>query len=255
MPEPLIQLVAFVAVGVAVIVVIAVCLSGTSIGHHFLPRAVRDVVLKVLPRAMISDTALHGVGEFQIKVSDLGQYKTVNVRRLKGAVFAWTYDSSAEFPRAGKFAFSGLRHNLKTDSVTAPERIEALVQQALVEVLQPKGFKPADVDSADILITVFGALEDEATLNTISEALDEPEGHQWAAALRNALQHEDVDEVATFARGSLVLHVIHARSTKVLWRAAAMADLVVDVSEKEQKRRTKVAITKMLERFPPKPKR
>lgn len=255
MPEAFTQTLTQVAVVAAVVVVvfilIAIGASGTSIGRALLPRAVIDAVSKLLPRGVITDAAANALDEFEVKVNGTGESQTIHVRRYKGATIAWTYDAATKFPQAGSFAFTGLQYDPESVSVVVPEEVERRIGAALADVLPPKGFVPRDAEKADLWIKVFGALEDEATLETISQAFDEPGGHQWAGALRTALQHDRVGEVATFARGSLVLEVTDARSKKALWRAAVMADIVVDVSPKERERRTREAIAEILRRFPP----
>ena len=248
--DGLIQFGAILAIAVIAIVVFAVCAAGTSAGRAFLPRTITDVVSKLLPGRIITDVAAPGLGEFQVEVQGKGQSRTVHVRRRDGMTIAWTYDVTASFPQSGTFAITALQHNLTPKSAVAPENFKARVQQALTDVLEPKRFQPAPPEIANMWITVFLAIEDEVTLETLSEAFNQPDGHEWGTALRTALQYDSVGDVATLARGSLVLNVVDSRSAKVLWHAAAMADIVVDVTQEERERRTRKAITEMLLWFP-----
>jgi hypothetical protein len=240
-----------VAIVVASIVALVLVAAGTSLGRSLLPRVVTDVVSKLLPRARVRDAASTGVDEFAVEVTASEGPRTVHVRRSGEITLAWTFDTNAVFPKSGTFALTTFRHNLQPDSATSPVDVESRVRASLEAALQPKNFRPAGAEAADLKINVFGALEDEVTLDTIDAALEWPDGHDWPATLSAALQHGDAGETATFARGSLVLDVVDARTAKVLWHAAAIADIVVDADSAEQERRTLQAISGMLNHFPP----
>lgn len=236
---------------VIAIVLLAVLFSGKSMSRLLLPRPVDEAVAKLLPRGLISDAAAKPSGEFQVQVKVGGKPQTVFVKRLAGATFAWAYDPTEECPASGSFAFTGLRHNLRSDSAISPTEVEHCIERALNDVMAAQDFQTAEVEEATIWIDIFGALEDEFSLDTIPEVFDESDREDWAAALRTALQHDNVGDVAIFARGSLLLHVLDSKSQRVLYRAATMFHIVVDVNEDERERRTREAITQMLQHFPP----
>ena len=236
---------------VVVLIIIVLGSAGTPIGRAMLPRSVTDAVSKLLPRALIRDATANADGETIVLVGDKSNPKNVHVRRGDGRTIAWTYDAATQFPRSGTFAFTSFRHNLKPGSTVVPENVKAHVENALTDALAPKQFLPAERDVADVLIRVFGALEDEVELRTIGEAFNQPDGYEWGTALRTALQHDNVGETATFARGSLMLELIDSQTGRLLWEAVAMADVVVDVSEAERDRRTRQAIFELFAKFPP----
>lgn len=250
--ESLTQFGVIAAIAVVAIVVILVAASGTSFGRWFLPRAVTDVVSKLRPRAQIRDALATDMDEFEVEVTaPAGQPRIVRVRRSEGITFAWTFDTDANFPSNGTFALTIFRHNLRPDSAISPDEWEARIRASLEAVLKPRGFHQGAAETADLQISVFAALEDEVTLSSVDAAFDCHGGHDWAAALSAALQHGNVGETARFARGSLVVDVVDSRSTAMLWHAAAIASIVVDVSLAERERRTLKAIAGMLNHFPP----
>jgi hypothetical protein len=245
------QFALMVVIAVAGIVVLLVLASRTSIARAVLPRAVTDVLSKLLPSALITSAVSTAKDEFEIAVTTFAKPVLVHVRRSDGMTFAWTYDPDANVPENGAFAFTKFHHNLRPGSLVSPADVEARVRAPIEAALRPKKFLQADAEAADLHIGVFNALEDEVTIDTIDAAFDRPDGHDWAAALAAALQSGSVGETSTFGRGSLVVDVIDARTYVVLWHAVAIADIVVDAGPAEQERRTREAINGMLQHFPP----
>ena len=249
--ETLRQFGTFAALIIFGIVLLAVLGSGTSIGRAMLPQPVTDAVAKLLPWSRITDASATATGEYQLQVSGNAQLRTVHVRRVHDMTTAWTFDPEAEFPQAGIFALTRFRHNLKPGSSNQSESFEARVRQALIETLAPKHFEPAESTPADICINVFGAIENEIAINELGNVFDRPDSREWPLAVKTALTHDSGEKVTTIARGSLVLEVIEPRSGHVLWHAAAIADIVVEVRDAEKYRRVHSAITEMLRKFPP----
>lgn len=244
------QFVIIATVVIVGIVLLTAGATGTSVGRAWLPQTVTDVVSKLLPHSFITDATATDYGEFQLDVGGAERLKKVNVHRSDGMTIAWAFDEALEHPQTGTFAFTGFRHNLKTDSPLVPEKVKARVDQALVDVLVAKQFHPANADSADIWINVFGALDDEVSLETLSNPFERPDNREWQEAIRTAMQHGGVGDATLVGRGSLILDVMDSRTSQILWRAAAIADIVVDVDETEKERRTGNAIAQMLRKFP-----
>ncbi|TWU30808.1 DUF4136 domain-containing protein [Novipirellula artificiosorum] len=240
----------FIIIGV-VLVIVVLCSTSSTISGALIPQSVRDAVSKLMPGSPIVDATANMEGETVVFVGSKANSKTVYVRRGGEMTTACTYSSASRFPRSGTFAFIGFEHNLKPGMEAMAEQAETRIRKCLTEALALKQFQLAEQEVADILITVFCALDDHVELFTLGEAFDEPDGHKWGTALRTALRHDQVDEMATFARGSLLIEVVDA-TTDDVWQAVAMADIVVEVSEKERARRTHRAIFQMLDKFPPK---
>lgn len=233
------------------IMLLAVCASGTSLGRALLPRAVTDVVSKLLPQSFITDATATDYNNFLLDVSGNSRLKQVNVRRCNGMTIAWTVDETQIVPQSGTFALISFRHNLNSDSTLVPEKVKKRVEIALADVLSTKQFQSADADLADLWISVFGALEDEVSLETITNSFERLDDLEWQAAVRTALSHVGVENAMKFGRGSLILDIVDSQTTEVLWRTAAIADMLVDVSDAEKERRTGVPIAEMLKKFPP----
>jgi len=219
-----------------------------------LQERVSDAVRRLLP-GRVSDTTASGLGEFEVMVNQAGKKIAVHVRQHDGMTFAWIENAEATVPNHGTFAFSGWHHNISPSSSIDTGKLKARVDVSLREMLATLGFTPADAEVATIQISVFAAAEDVVSLDTVSEAFNEPDGHQWATALQQAVQHDHVNQHLIFARGSLILDVRRTDSGAWLRRAVAVADLVLDVSQAEKERRTRLAITGLFRNFIPKKKK
>lgn len=248
--ESLTQFGTILIVVVIGVVLLSLAASGTSIGRAMLPRPVTDVVSKLLPRALITDASASGYGEFELQVHGAAHLKTVHVRHREKMTIAWAYDPTLEYAHTGTFAFSNFRHNLKPGSILQPAKIQARLQKALTEVLTPKKYQLAEPQSADILISIFGAIAEDITLAELGDVVERPDDHEWQQALIMAVGHDTDKEATVLARGSLVLEILEAKSMNVLWRAAAIADVALGVSDMEKQNRTSVAVAEMLKQFP-----
>lgn len=246
----LIQFGIFIAIILVAIVALALCASRTSLGRAVLPRAVTDVVARLLPRSFVEAASATGSDEFQLRVSGAARLKTVQVRRRDGMTIAWTFEQGSGPPRAETFAFTRFRHKVSPGSQVDPEEVRTRILGALVDTLAAKRIEPAAEETADIWITVVAALEDEISLAALEETLVDPDRHDWVAAIRTAAEH-GASGGDTIGRGSLVLDAVDSQSGKVLWRAAAIADIVVEVSDSEKDSRVGRAIAEMFRNFPP----
>ncbi|MCM2369442.1 DUF4136 domain-containing protein [Aporhodopirellula aestuarii] len=249
--EAITQFGVMLAFGIIVIVMFAVFASGTSIGRFLLPRAVTDVVSKLLPQSFITDAEATATGDFILQVSGTQRLTSVHVHRGVEMTIAWAYDESIEFPQTGTYAFSSFQHNLKANSALKPQKVKARIEKALADTLTSKQFQTSETGAADIGISVFGALEKEVSLQAITETFDRPDDDEWREAIHTAMTHGRDEEVTTLGRGSLVLDIVDSRTKEVLWRAAAISNMLVDVSDTEKERRMGVAVSEMLRRFPP----
>lgn len=243
-----------VAIILFVIVIMLFGASQTSIGSAMLPEGVSDAVRRLLPRSLISDANVSGLGEFEVTVNQAGAKIPVHVRQHDGMTFAWIDNAEEAVPNYGTYLFSGWHHNICPDSPVDAGKLKSRVDGALREAMATCGFTRAGAEVSTIEISVFVADEDVVSLDTVTEAFNEPDGRQWATALQEAVQHDDVGQNLTFARGSLLLDIRRTDSDAWLRRAVAVADIVLDVSPAEKERRMRVAITGLFQKFAPKKK-
>lgn len=261
MPDDILQSVTHFGIASLIVLVFVVLIvavgSGTSLGRAMLPDSVTTVVRKLLPFGSITDGSADGIGHFKIRVQGTNRLKTVNVQRFDKIMVAWTSNPDQSCPQSGTFAFAEYRHNLAADadadadSPSNPEKIKSRIESALDDSFASKQFIRSDTDSADILVSVFTAIENEVPVETLQDSFDHDDNEEWKSAIKAAMQHDGAETPATIACGSMTIGVFDASSKQVLWRAATIGQIVVDVSESERKRRIDSAISAMLKHFPP----
>ena len=246
--------------GIALIVVVvvvslfAVFASGTALGRALLPKTVTDAVSKLLPYAFITDAVATDANAFQLKVKGSDRLKIVHIHRGSEATIAWTFDESQDCPPTGTYAFAEFRHNLNRDSNWSidPESIRIRIETALREALASKQFFPAPQNEADILVSVFAVIEDEVSVTSLNDAFERQNNTEWKKAIGTALKHDGIHNPTTLACGSITIDLFDSQSMRELWRAVAHGKIVMQVSEAERMRRTKLAVNEMLKEFPPK---
>lgn len=235
------------------IVVLMFAASATSIGRAMLPDAVLDAAAKLIPQGIVLDGEANAYGEFQLQVKGATKLKTVHVRRTEEYTVAWTFDPTLKCPPIGTYALVDFRHNLDadSDSALAPERVQARIDAALADTLPAKQFSAVDAASADILVSAFAAIDDAVAVDDLMDGFQYQHNDEWKSAIRTAQKYGGANNPKTVASGSIMLYLLDASSRQLLWRAAAIGKIVVDVSDAERERRIRLAVAEMLKNFPP----
>jgi hypothetical protein len=231
------------------LVVLAVLALRRAVFQESQPRSVFDAVDPLLPGSEIT-SADEGVGEITVQVSGEDEPVKVHIHRVRSMTVAWVNNCDESRSNARTFALKEFRHNLKPGSLMSSELIESQISRSLSGVLVDKQYLPDKVEEADLWVSVYGAIDGEISLDLLEEVFNRPGEQEWAEAVHSALTKMVGENATTIARGSLILDVGDARTTRVLWHATAMADILVDVSEEESDRRIKLAISEMLREFP-----
>ncbi|MCA9212830.1 MAG: DUF4136 domain-containing protein [Planctomycetales bacterium] len=238
---------------IVVLVILLVFASTTDMGRMMLPNSVHDAVSKLLPNSWITEATVVDAGRFDVQVAGATRLKTVHVRRSGNMTIAWTFDKDQPCPQKGTYSFVDSDHNLTTASNAkpTPAGIQARIETALDETLVKKDFHPVQRTEAGILITAFAAIENPVAVEALEDQLGRDDNTEWKAAVRTAMQHGGAKNPTTIANGSILLSVFEADKHRVLWRAAAIGKIAVDVSEAERERRIRSAVSDMLRQFPP----
>ncbi len=253
--QTLIQYGAGAFVVLFVLVVLMVIASTTDLGRAMLPDAVNRALSRLLPNSWINEVRVTGPGLFELRVQGAVHLKTVHVRHADDRTIAWTFDPETRCPQSGTFSIAEFDHDIGAaiDSPMSPERVQSRIAAALEEALLARGFLPVEHSEADILVCVVIAIDHALLIDNLQSKLDDGDNGEWKAAIRTAMQHDGVRNPIALAKGSLLLSLVDAASQRALWRAAALGEFVIDVSERERERRIRLAVSEMLNSFPPKP--
>lgn len=252
--QTIIQYGASAFVALLVLVVLVVISSTTDLGRAMLPDAVTSALAKLLPDSWIKDVKVKGPGLFELKVQGAAHLKTVYVRHAQHRTIAWTFDPAARCPQTGTFSIVDFYPDIRVAARSPIDRatVRTRISTALSEVLSTKGFQPVKQSDADILIRIVACVDQGIPIDDLQSSFGDRDIGEWKAALRTALQHDGVRNPTTLAQGTILMNLFDAASHTVLWRAAALGRFVVDVSERERDRRVRLAVSEMLDLFPPK---
>ena len=116
-----------------------------------------------------------------------------------------------------------------------------LVLEAGNGELMKRGFQPVDAEP-DVFVTFFILTRDVQQIKTTD--ISAWDGYYWYAA-----PTWTITELETFVRGMLVIDIVDARTSKLLWRANCGSEV------KDMRKRDKninKAVKKALDQFPPK---
>jgi len=119
-----------------------------------------------------------------------------------------------------------------------------LVLEAGNTQLMKKGLRPSD-RPPDVFVTFYLAAEDDVTTRTITEAAPGAWYGWWG------MPTWTYTEVDYFKSGVLVLDVVDAATSKLIWRAYC-TDTVRDMAHRDKN--INDAVRKALDKFPPKHK-
>jgi hypothetical protein len=112
--------------------------------------------------------------------------------------------------------------------------------------LMKRGFQPADSDP-DVFITFL--LHGQTTSRSVTTLSSDPwwgSGYGWYGSAPWT-----TTEIESYLQGTLVIDIVDARTTKLLWRAYC-GDQIRDMRKRDKN--ITAAVKKALERFPPRQK-
>ncbi len=232
-----------------ILVVILVAGAGTPLTKYLLPKRVDEAMRKVVRGARLDDARVDvRDGRYQITLPGARGLTEIRVAQRGAMTVSVAYRPGVRFPRRGSFAFRSSERDLPDDPRSNPQEQHARMQELIETALAPKGFVPATGDTEPTLLVLYGvAFEGPVTgpeLDRLHGYASKDEGSHAADAPTSAKQ--------VYEKGSLVIDILAAAGELLIWRAAAMAHIVVDVSVEEKVARTRAAIDTMFEELPPK---
>ena len=157
------------------------------------------------------------------------------------------YDQEADFSRVRRYQWRThpvleKRPEMKETYATGIQ----IVLEAGNELLMKRGFQPAD-DSPDIYVTFFLVAKDAQNLKTtIDWGPWVGPGYGWYGP-----PAWTITEVEYYKAGMLVIDIVDAKTSKVVWRAYC-GEEIRDMRTRDKN--IEKVVRKALERFPPKKK-
>ncbi len=233
-----------VIVAFVYIVYIVVTGSRTSLSARLLPRDVREAARKAASGAQIVDARGEADGCFVLALRGSGGLTEMSAHR-HGEITVSIGIRCTDFPQSGSFAFRTPESGTISGSCIPPEVVDH-VPKAVEKALQSKRFQAAGADEAPTLWVRYHVANDEPIdVKELDRMHGFAEGNQDSgeAAL-----------TAMFRQGSLIIDVSSAEDDRLLWRAAAVADVSLEDELPKRLARIDRAVDAMFAGFPPKGK-
>jgi len=172
-----------------------------------------------------------------------GEISLEQFKSVRNASFNIMVSTEEVLPQSGTFFWGPqlfkLDYNREFDLTELNDRLRDAIDQEL----RRKGINYLDSEeNADLLVgyaIAVGASIDENDLN-----------QTYGDEFNFSFPATEGGQERSFEKGVVIIDIVNNQSKKLLWRGVVMADVKVDVSETEKKKRTKAAIKSLLSNYP-----
>ncbi|NUY81831.1 DUF4136 domain-containing protein [Flavobacterium sp. MAH-1] len=152
------------------------------------------------------------------------------------------YDKNADFGQYKTYAFykSGI------DKVEISDLDKKRIMRAIEETMTAKGFTKSE--KPDLLVNIFTKARQQVDVNTYNAGWGYGWGYGW-----NPYMWGGNTSVNTYTEGTLFIDLIDAKKKELVWQGEGEGVLTKDMEKKEE--RVKEFVSKILEKYPPQPKK
>ena len=155
------------------------------------------------------------------------------------------YDNEASFDDYQTFCwFTGCQFTIEgPDYLKKDSTVVNAFKDAIVNELMEKGFAYNE-DNPDFLIYMQIVVEEEQSI--IASPVNVDQSYDWG---RTYAQEDFVEETYIFLKGSMIIDVADAASSRMVWRSDAVRYL--NLMPELDPRSIEVGVKKALKKFPP----
>jgi hypothetical protein len=150
-------------------------------------------------------------------------------------------DSTAQIPKSGAYSWGPHFYRLSGAGDVDLEKVDQRLRGAIKRELARRGYQEGSEGSPLIVGFAAGL---NAGLDDI--AFNESYGDIFNGAFPTAPPGEN----RAYAKGALVIDVLDAKTRKLLWRGAIIADVAAQATEQQKDRRVSQGVQALLDNFP-----
>jgi len=239
------SLIIFAVVAVVFVLIVALALGGRSIGGYLLPKDVESAAKKAAGGAEIVDAQVDASGRIVIKLSGSGGLTEMYVQH-HGEITASVAFRPTGLPKSGSFAFRTPEPEVSEETHISRETLSH-IRYLIENTLKSKGFSIASGNEIPTLLVRYRL------------ALDRSISEQELNRLHGfALESEEFERsyqaepaASVIKQGSLIVDLSGGSTDRLLWRAAAIAEVSPDEDPEKKKTRREQAVLAMFQGFPP----
>jgi hypothetical protein len=218
-----------------------------------LRREVGEAVGKAKPGGRIVDVEVTGPGALHVVVEDRGARHRAHVISWGRYTAAVVHNPTLSLPRSGTYAIGEQTSTLAAEVLPngvaeVRERIGAVIDATL----PTRGFHRVNAGAPDIIVAYHTAIDGPLSATELQESRGYTEA-DWVSEGGSDPDESAGARVPVYEKGSLILDVLEAATKRLAWRAAVVADIVIDVPVTEKELRIRDAVELALRFFPPRP--
>jgi len=168
----------------------------------------------------------------------------LSLAACSGMTIRSDFNPQADFSKYTTYAWlpTPQTGNPRTDNAIVEGRIKNAVDAAL----QAKGYQKGTEANADFWVGYHLNIEGQMDVTTTNNYYGYGWGRWYYAPAYQSTQ------VRYYDQGTLLIDVVDAKAKELVWRGTAEAEVRPGVKPEESERRINEAVSKILERFPPK---
>ena len=144
-------------------------------------------------------------------------------------------------PVEGTFSFDKKLFMVNYSEEMDLAAIDARIAGALEDALGRKGFRRVESEP-DVLVSYAVAIDSAISGSDLNDIYEDD--------LPLLVPEPDSDRQLNYKQGTLILDFIDAKTRKLLWRGAVMADFNMRISEKQKELRARKGVQILLDNFP-----
>ena len=161
----------------------------------------------------------------------------------------WDFDPSADFYRLASYDWmdpddTSTNHLRAYDSLTHSRVLSAIEDQLFI-----KGYIKQVGGTPDFLVAYHAAVEGKLDTTVIDTHYGYAAPSAWGYQMRPA-SYREVRAYA-YEEGTLVIDVIDPKTSQLIWRGSAQAEVNRSANPTQKEKRVREAVGKILANFPP----
>ena len=160
---------------------------------------------------------------------------------LTNPSFNIVLNNEASIPEIGTFDFDTKLFKINYSEEIDLAAIDARIIASLEAELKQKGFKRS-AKNPNLLVSYAVAMDAPVSASDFNEA--------YADEFPIAIPEAEPNQELNYHQGTMIVDFIDSTSRKLLWRGAIMADVTMDVSDRDKDRRVRHAVHILLGHFP-----
>jgi hypothetical protein len=164
------------------------------------------------------------------------------------------YDPQASFSNLHTYDWLSVSQKVtgapRLDNPLLDKRIRAAIETQLTT----QGYESKASGTPDFYVGFFVTLENKTAVSTLNDWYGYRAGWGWSYGVGTGTRYPE-SYTYQYQQGTLIIDVSDPKTHQLIWRGSAEAEVNPNLSAEKRDARINEAVRRILERFPPKPKK